>query len=421
MRRKGMTAAVGLATAALVAVASQAQAAERWTNARWWTPQGFAAGDRCVDQGRFVARCPKDAPVRDLGVAWAIPALGEAHNHNLDAPPPEARKGALGHLAQGVLYVKNPNSRLETTAAARTALGTDTVDALFSLGGLTGPKGHPGRLYGFLSRFVAGGQRSGDTFEGDAFYTVRSPADVAPAVARLKAGGADFVKVYLLGSEHHAKRLADPRHDGTRGVDSAYVPAIVREAARRGMKVTAHVETAADFRAAIKAGVAEIAHLPGYHWEAGADAAAYRLTEADAKLAARRKVVVVTTTVLSRNFPGTPERKAAVRALQVENLRRLHAAGATLAIGSDDFSGGAAGEIANLRELKAFDDATLLRLWIDTPKAAIFPHRRIGRLEPGYEANVALLAADPTSSLEPTRAPRAVFKAGREVWRAPGA
>ena len=416
MKASGVLAA-GLAFAALAV--SPVAAAERWTNARWWTPQGFVAGEKCVDQGRFVARCPTGAPVRDLGGAWAIPALGEAHNHNLDMPPAEARKAALAHLAQGVLYVKNPNSRLETTAAARAALGTDTVDALFSLGGLTGPKGHPERLYGFLSRFIPGGTRAGETFEGDAFHTIRSRGDVAPAVARLKAGGADFVKVYLLGSENHAERLDDPKHHGGRGIDPAHLPAIVREARRRGMRVVAHVETAADFRAAVKAGAAEIAHLPGYNWEAGSDAARYRLTEADAALAARREVVVVTTTVVSRNFPGAPERKAAIRALQVENLRRLHTAGATLAVGSDDFMAGAAGEIANLRELKAFDDATLLRLWIDTPKAAIYPGRRIGRLEPGHEANLVLLDADPSATLDPVKTPRAVFKAGRPVWTAP--
>lgn len=415
MNRAATTALV----AAMLLLAGQAGAAERWTNARWWTPSGFQAGERCVDEGRFVRRCPKNAPVKDFGGAWLIPALGEAHNHNLDVAADDVRAPADGHLAQGVLYVKIPNSRAETTSAARAALAVlDGVEATFSLGGLTGPKGHPERLYGFLSRFY-GTPRSGASFEGDAFTTIRTAADAGPAIDRLKTGGADFVKLYLLNSEDWPARAAVARHDGSRGVDPTLAPAIVKAAHARGLTVAVHVETAFDFRTAVAAGVDEINHLPGYHWEAGATADRYRLTDADAEAAARGGVVVVTTAGISRNFAGPPERTAAVRALQIENLRRLRAAGVTLAIGSDDFQNGAAGEVAYLREIGVFNDTTLLRLWIDTPRASIFPDRKLGRLDPGYEANVTVLSADPSANLDATKAPRAVIKAGREVWRAP--
>ena len=76
---------------------------------------------------------------------------------------------------------------------------------------------------------------------------------------RLTAGGADLVKVYLLGSERYeAGGGADT------GLDPALVPVIVRGAHARGLPVVAHLETAADLRVAVEAGVDVAGHLPGY-------------------------------------------------------------------------------------------------------------------------------------------------------------
>jgi imidazolonepropionase-like amidohydrolase len=125
--------------------------------------------------------------------------------------------------------------------------------------------------------------------------------------------------------------------------------------------------------------------------------------------------VVVTTTVISTGFGMAPARLVEVRAVQTENLRRLHAAGVTLAIGSDSFQTNAVAEVANLQALDVFPTPVLLHLWIDTARATIFPDRRIGRLEPGYEANFLVLGADPSRDLGVAPAVRAIHKAGVDV------
>lgn len=66
----------------------------------------------------------------------------------------------------------------------------------------------------------------------------------------------------------------------------------------------------------------------------------------------------------------------------------------TLAIGSDSYQSNAVAEVANLQAIGAFSAPELLRLWIDTARASIFPDRRIGRLEAGYEANFLVLGTD---------------------------
>jgi cytosine/adenosine deaminase-related metal-dependent hydrolase len=409
------TALLGAAVLVLSAGAATAQTT-CYDGARWWTPDGFLSGERCVADGRFAAATP-DAQRVDLGGVWVIPALGEAHNHNLDNPA-MARAMSDTYLSAGILYVKNPNSRREWTDQTRAVVNQpDTVDAIFSLGGVTAPGGHPVRLYGFLSRFY-GEVREGEAFEGDAFHLVTAEGDIAPVLDRLKADGADFVKLYLLGSEHYHERAEDPAWYGLRGVDPALAPAFVREARARDLRVSVHVETAADFRAAVAAGVDEINHLPGYMWETGDTADTYRLTDADADAAAEAGVVVVTTTVIANNFARTPEALAPVQALQVENLRRLHDAGVPIVIGSDSYQATAAAEAQNLLDMGAFTAPELLRLWIDTPRISIFPDRMIGRLDDGYEANFVVLSADPLTHMTQPLPIIAVHKAGEAIWTA---
>ena len=389
----------------------------RFTGAMWWTPDGFVPGDHYVRGGVFVKPTPRARTV-DLNGAFVVPPFGEAHNHNIDAPE-IARAVSDQYLANGVFYVKNPNSRASSTPATRALMNhQDTVDARFSMGGLTAEGGHPIRLYGMLSRFI-GKEQPGEAFEGDAFHTIRTAADIEPALDRLQAQGADFIKTYLLHSEFYEVRKADKAHYGLRGLDPKLYPLIIRAAHRRGLKVSVHIETAADFRLAVASGVDEINHLPGYSWETGETASAYSLTATDAREAARRGVVVVTTTVITENLNLPRARKAPIKAVQVANLRLLKAAGVRLAIGSDNYMQTSRSEVDNLAAMKVFDTPTLLRLWIETPKVSVFPGRRLSCLTVGCEADFLVLAADPNKDLAATKAITAAWKDGRPLTLVP--
>ena len=265
--------------ASLLAAGAATAETTAFTNGQWWSPNGFVEGDRYAEDGVFI-EAPAGPPDRtvDLGGAWIVPPFGEAHNHNLDDA---ARAAAMSrtYLSAGILYVKVPNSSGDGNPAIRPLVNRpDTVDAIYSLGGITAPGGHPIRLYGFLSRF-SGQERPGETFEGDAFHLVTTEADIDPVLDRLAPAGADFVKLYLLGSEHYAERADDPAFYGYRGLDPVLAPLLVEAAHARDLRVSVHVETAADFRTAVAAGADEINHLPGYTWHRGSTADDYRLIE----------------------------------------------------------------------------------------------------------------------------------------------
>lgn len=412
IRSAGLALALTLAAAAQAPAAPKAPAAETvaYINGHWWTGSGFAAGDRYVRGGVFV-RKGKAARTVDLKGAYVTPPFGEAHNHNLDRPE-TVRPVSDQYLANGVFYVKIPNSRSYTAETRKLLNGKDSVDAIFSMGGITAPGGHPIRLYGFLSRFP-GPAKPGESFEGDAFHLVRTAADIEPVLQRLQDQGADFIKTYLLGSETYEARKDDPAAYGMKGLDPKLFPKVVRAAHRRGLKVSVHIETAADFRTAVAGGVDEINHLPGYMWPAGTNAETFRLTQADAKAAKRAGVVVVTTTGVTNGINSS--RKAEIKALQAQNLKLLHAAGVKIAIGSDNYMTTSRSEIENLLAIGAFDAPTLLKLWIDTSKVAIFPGRRIGCLDPGCEADFLALRRDPVTDLAATREIAFAWKDGQPL------
>lgn len=103
-------------------------------------------------------------------------------------------------------------------------------------------------------------------------------------------------------------------------------------------RLTAHIESAADFHDARVAGVDEVAHMPGFRLFADIAAhstAAFRLSDADAELACYRGVIVVTTLVGATSLTGS--RRAPQDATNVANLRRLLAHHVRLALGSDSY------------------------------------------------------------------------------------
>jgi imidazolonepropionase-like amidohydrolase len=129
--------------------------------------------------------------------------------------------------------------------------------------------------------------------------------------------------------------------------------------------------------------------------------------------------VVTTASTTERLSPSLPKAwLPAMRANQAANLRTLREAGVRIAIGSDAISGErrfvtARDEVRFLTRHRMLDNLSLLRAWaIDTPRT-IFPDRRLGGLEPGFEASFLVLGADPLEDAENLHRISMRVKAGR--------
>lgn len=376
-----------------------------FANGRWFDGQKFVIGKFYTVGGRLASKRPARVDsVIDLNGKYVVPPFGEAHNHNVEWSNEErfARTKRM-YLEAGVFYVKNPNNlpRARTPLLGKINIPT-SIDVVFANGGLTATGGHP---LGVVRRNLERGGMTKADAEGAFYFTIDNAAELDRKWEAIRAGRPDFVKTYLQYSEEYAKRRDDESYFDWRALDPSLLPAIVRRAHRAGLRVSTHVETATDFHHAVVAGVDEINHMPGFRpdrndWTKFLDASRYKISEADARLAARKRIVVVTTLVTAIDVAlGKQEGDAkvadAVRAVLVHNLQTLKQHGVRIAIGSDSYRQTSLVEALNLDRLKVFDNLTLLKMWCETTVATIFPQRRIGRLKEGYEASFLVLSADP--------------------------
>lgn len=370
---------------------------------RWFDGAGFQERTAWAVAGNLSFRRPgRVDSVIDISGGWVVPAFGEAHNHNVESSRFDQVNRA--YIEAGIFYVKNPNSLASFTEPIRERVAQPhTIDATFAGGGLTSTGGHPIEI---ADRMIGYGVWKPEDGDGGFYWIIDDRDDLDARWQAYLDSGPEFVKAYLLYSEDHAERAADSTTFGWRGLDPELMPEIVERAHAAGLTVTAHVETAADFRTAVAADVDEINHLPGFRPDEDVPIDRYRITDEDAGAAAARDIVVVTTvgaTITSLDRLVTEvgaDKVAPYRELVAHNLRVLSDNGVRIAIGSDSYERTSQHEAVALSTIDVFSNLELLRMWAETTPQAIFPHRRIGKLEEGWEANFLVLEADPTESFE---------------------
>src|SRR6476659_11417216 len=358
-----------------------------FANGNWFDGQKFVRRTFYSVAGVLSSKRPLRVDrVFDLSGKYIVPPFGEAHNHNLDWSSDEqfARINKM-YLDAGIFYVKNPNSLLRSKKPTAAHINLPaTVDGVLSNGGLTGSGGHPIEIVTPRRGFKP------DDGEGGFYYVIDNAADLEHKWPAIKAGEPDFIKTYLLYSEEYAKRKDDKQYDGWKGLDPAVLAEIVRRAHADGLRVSTHVESAIDFHNAAIAGVDEINHLPGFRPDRNdfanyADVSRYRISESDAKLAAKQRIVVVTTIgeAVDTTFDTKYDERMrlAVRSMLIDNLNVLRKHHVSIAIGSDSFRQTALPEALSLAKLKSLDNLTLLKMWCEATAATIFPKRKLGYLK----------------------------------------
>jgi imidazolonepropionase-like amidohydrolase len=374
-----------------------------FVNGQWFDGQKFRRQKFYSVNGVLTTKKPSGmASVIDLTGKYVIPPFGEAHNHNVEWNNEEtfARTKRM-YLEAGIFYVKNPNNlpRARTPLLGKINIPT-SIDVVFANGGLTASGGHP---LGVVRRNLERGGMTKEDAEGSFYFIIDDLADLDRKWEKILSGKPDFIKTYLQYSEEYEKRKDDEAYFDWRGLNPNLLPEIVRRAHRAGLRVSTHVETATDFHNALVAGVDEINHTPGFRPEKGdwtkyQDPSRYKISEEDARLAARKRVVVVTTLVSAiehalQKKEGEPF--DALRDLLVHNLNILKKYDVRIAIGSDSYRQTALVEALNLHQLGVFDNRTLLKMWCESTVETIFPKRKIGYLKEGYEASFLVLTGDP--------------------------
>jgi hypothetical protein len=295
-----------------------------------------------------------------------------------------------------------------------------SVDVVYAHGGLTGSYSHPATSYEARALGYYGGNkdeqahaeqiRASARLEGDAYYIIDTAQDLERQWPRVLGGRPDLLKVFLLHSERYEARR-ESTGEG-KGIDPKLLPDIVTRAHAAGLRVSAHVDSAADYRTALAAGVDIMAHLPGYSMVAEDDIRNYELTTEDARETARRNVWVIPTASLS-DYISSSVLKDRAQTNQIRNLLLLKAAGVQFGIGADTYGRTALKEALFLNKLGVFSNLELLKFWCEVTPTEIFPQRKIGYLREGYEASFIVLQESPLESFGAVQSILFRFKQGQ--------
>lgn len=402
-----------LLAACVPALVGRVAPAYRFDNGLWLTGEGFTPATVYVIAGtlEFSEDVIEAESVIDLAGGHVVPPYCEGHNHNLggSADQAEFEETVRAYLEDGVFYVMMPGSfALYRGLVAARLNNPDSVDVAFANNAITGSGGHPVRLrerlmaqYGSYPEFTK------ETMPDKGYFVADTLEQLREKWALVLAERPDFIKVALLFSEEYEARKDDPGSYGERGLDPALLPPLVRLAHGAGLRVAVHVETDADMATALRAGADVIAHLPS-------NDAPVRIADETITLAKESNTPVVTTVSVARRFETRePDKYAATRAAQRDNLVRLEKAGVTLVVGSDNVRDTSRGEVEYLAGLGALDNRTILKMWTESCARTVFPERRIGKLANGYEASFLVLDGDPIADLDATSRIRLRVKDGQ--------
>jgi imidazolonepropionase-like amidohydrolase len=242
---------------------------------------------------------------------------------------------------------------------------------------------------------------------------VADGTDVVRAKAReIIRAGADFLKIATTGD------MSTGAH-GQRQFTLAEVMAVVEEGRAFGLPTAAHAYSGPGLKNALQAGVHSVEHLGP-------------VDDEDLIFMAERGVYLVPTLSAARYISESagPEEQESLRVrnarrfvdLQKERLQMARQLGVQICLGTD-IGDWVRGE--NARELEYLVDAGLtpleaLRAGTSTAAACLGWADQIGRLAPGYQADVVAVSGDATEDVSLLRQPerlRAVMLGGEFVVR----
>ena len=375
----------------LAAAAATAMCPITLAGANVWTGEKYEKRDFKIGTGTATVAA---------GQLFLLPPLVDGHTHTIDTPRPGIDPVHERMLRAGILYALNPNNIRPDGPTPVPAANQVVLQA--TGGGVTGPGGHPRPLYTMLAqRGWAGPGVTPANIAGRAFHEAATPAEARAAVARVKANGAAVIKLYLLDHE-----TAKPN-----GLSGESFDAAAAEAKKLGLRPVVHVESAADFARAVKAGVAGIVHTP-YSVRSGTARESRLIAPEDAAAAAERGIVVVPTlTAGSSRLAG--KRLEEMLAIQRANLTTLRDAGVRIAVGADNYALGLHDELNLLRLTSLFEAPALITM--ATENGMRLAQNRSGALTEAGAADALGYFVDPTSDWPGLATPVLAIRGGQII------
>jgi imidazolonepropionase-like amidohydrolase len=373
--------------------------------------------DVLIENGRIAAigtagtlQAPAGTQRIDLAGLTLIPGLIEMHSHLLlhpyDETPWDDQVLKEPLELRTIRAVVAARATLEAGFTTVRDLGTEGAgfadvslrDAI-AMGLIPGP-----RVFAATRALVATGSYGPSGFDPrweipKGAQVVDGPVAMRKAVREQIAAGADWIKVYA--DYRRRPGITTPTFT------QEEMAAAVDEARSAGLQVAAHAYTEEGIRRAVLAGVATIEH-------------GTNVTDDLLALMKQKGVALVPTLAASEAVsryagwkPGEPEPQ------RVKEARKMFAralkSGVTIANGSDV---GVFAHGRNARELElmvayGMSPAQALRAATATAAAVLRKDKELGRIAPGYLADLVAVQGDPLADISVIERPALVVKDGR--------
>jgi imidazolonepropionase-like amidohydrolase len=368
-------------------------------------------GARIVEAGASVTH-PAGVAVIDLGDATLMPGLIDAHVHLFLHPGDEDMQTVRESVPERTILAElAARTDLMAGFTAERDMGTEGAGSADTAvrnaidGGLIpGPRM---RVSGNAISILGGHEDAIDFnpaehISSNATYANNS-AELITVIRQELKEGADFIKMYETGQEREADgRLATPYQ-----YTEPELAAAVAETARVGTHVAVHATADPGTLWAARAGVASIDH-------------AYQLGPETMRLMREKQIYAVPTFAITEYFaehfasPAAAARERDLQTLHASEFRKQLAAGVPMAVGSDvgPFPHGTQAVEWELMVKYGMPAAEVLRAGLLHGARLLGWEGSIGRLKPGFYADVIAVPGNPLTDISTLRHVSFVMKNG---------
>ena len=381
-----------------------AQKNYEFKNGNWFNGTDFTPATWYSTNGKLSKKAPSQIDsVIDLTNRWVIPPFGDAFSACLtEHPTPEMQ--LKSYLNEGIFYVQTLGNTKEGREKVSSKVSANTPDISFANGEITCTLGEPFMRYEPTALGIKNPNeiknrtneiKNKRTGMGDGYWFIDDKSALSANWDKIKAQKPGVIAISLLDAEKMGGKEG-------KGLTAETAKAVVKKAHKADLKVFARVENTSDIRLAVKLGVDGIAGLPGSNWNGEGSTAAFDLSDEDLKLLAKKKTIVVPVFSKAQSM-GKP--KPAVMTYQSALMQRMLAAGVKVAVGSDDPQRTIRTEVTYWFNMGGqLNLSAALRALCETTPQAIFPERKIGRIDSGYEASFLVLEDNPLNNFLKMRA-----------------
>ena len=305
-------------------------------------------------------------------------------------------------MDEGIFYLQMLGNTQEGRSATAPLMNKPTApDAVFANGVITSTLGYPFLEYEGPANKIKNPSvwteryaelKTSQKMLGNGYWFIDNKTALAANWEKIKVQNPGVISIYLLDVLNNGGKEG-------KGLSAEVAKLVVKKAHKSGLRVFAHIETADDLSFGMKIGVDGFANLPGHNWDGASDIKKLTLSDADLKLLAKKK----TPLVLLLSHAQAATNRAAVQEFHKTTLKRLLDANVNVAMGSDDSQRTLRMELNYWFGLGDLDDARTLKVLCENTPRAIFPNRKIGKIEQGYEASFLVLSDNPVTNVLKTR------------------